>query len=441
MAESSKQEQTPPHQSYVQQDQLEEPRTPIPLDPTTQVDFNLDEITIKANNEDRVEQLKLQAPLRRVYFLLGRGCQWLKSSSTYGARLLKKKNTEKVIPYPMFLSLLLEHKMKGYGTDEVNFNPTQIFIELVAFQAPRTSSYSKKKDSQGKQPGAKTGRRKKSTSLTTKHNPLSKIEATKGEPSSKEEIKSPPHSKKRKQSGTAKDPNPSQPPTSTHVVDGMHKEVQEATSGPTSLGVNGTNPNVLVDKTKSAGDGLETIHTKTGTDKEASRAEKEAIFDQDEFNTSPKLTRYEDAKEIKIKDLSKLVKDVGIDLIDLDSLEDDTPFIAEDDEDEEVHAKLIALPGQVSFITAQLSKLKVMDALPILLIKATEALNRFATVIASTSQKMVILVFIQQAKLALILLGGEEHTTIYNHSVIPMKNYKRCNKGKHEQRTNTNNNT
>ncbi|GJW79788.1 hypothetical protein Tco_0143763, partial [Tanacetum coccineum] len=151
-----------------------------------------------------------------------------------------------------------------------------------------------------------------------------------------------------------------------------------------------TNPNVLVDKTKSTRDGLETIHTKTGTDKEASRAEKEAIFDQDEFKTSPKLTSYEDAKEIKIKDLSKLVKDVGIDLIDLDSLEDDTPFIAKDDEDEEVHAKLLALPGQVSSITAQLSKLKVMDALPILLIKATEALNRFATAIASTSQKMAL---------------------------------------------------
>ncbi|GKB81961.1 hypothetical protein Tco_0948856 [Tanacetum coccineum] len=50
MAESSKQEQTPPHQS-TKQDQPEEPGTPIPLNPITQVDFNLDEITFKENNE------------------------------------------------------------------------------------------------------------------------------------------------------------------------------------------------------------------------------------------------------------------------------------------------------------------------------------------------------------------------------------------------------
>nr|GEV43824.1 hypothetical protein [Tanacetum cinerariifolium] len=141
-------------------------------------------------------------------------------------------------------------------------------------------------------------------------------------------------------------------------------------------------------------DGLEFVHTKTGTDKEANRAKKDGIFNQDEFNNS------------LIEDLSKLVKDVGIDLIDLDSLEDDTPVIVEDDEDEEVHAKLLALPGQVSSIITQLLKLKVLDALLSLLIKATEALNRFATAIASTSQKMVILVFIQQAKLALIMSRG-----------------------------------
>ncbi|GKE21217.1 hypothetical protein Tco_1432729, partial [Tanacetum coccineum] len=83
---------------------------------------------------------------------------------------LKNKNREKVIPYPRFLSLLLEHKMEGYGTDEVNFNPTQIFsvhnrtlkknqaegppftahmlaicnaVKPLAFQAPNSSSYIK----------------------------------------------------------------------------------------------------------------------------------------------------------------------------------------------------------------------------------------------------------------------------------------------------------
>ncbi|GJW25589.1 hypothetical protein Tco_0039400 [Tanacetum coccineum] len=151
-----------------------------------------------------------------------------------------------------------------------------------------------------------------------------------------------------------KDINPSQPLASTPVVAGMHKEVQQATTSTivisestlrhgalvdftveADLGksapndslsqqqgidkgtkiysfdhiITGTNPNVLVDKTKSSRDGLETIHTETGTDKEASKVEKEVSFDQYEFDTSLELTSFEDAKEIKMEDLSKLVKD------------------------------------------------------------------------------------------------------------------------------------
>ncbi|GJV42638.1 hypothetical protein Tco_1421078 [Tanacetum coccineum] len=50
-------------------------------------------------------------------------------------------------------------------------------------------------------------------------------------------------------------------------------------------------------------------------------------------------------------------------------------------------ARLLALPGQVSSINVQLSKLKVLDALRSLLNKVTKALDRFAHVIESTSQK------------------------------------------------------
>ncbi|GKC63050.1 hypothetical protein Tco_1095648 [Tanacetum coccineum] len=45
------------------------------------------------------------------------------------------------------------------------------------------------------------------------------------------------HSKKRKESSSAIDSNPSQPPVSTPVDTRMHKEDQQATGGPTSLGV------------------------------------------------------------------------------------------------------------------------------------------------------------------------------------------------------------
>ncbi|GJU03419.1 hypothetical protein Tco_1113757 [Tanacetum coccineum] len=45
------------------------------------------------------------------------------------------------------------------------------------------------------------------------------------------------HSKKRKEYNSVMDSNPSQPPVSTHVDTRMHKEDQQATGGPTSLGV------------------------------------------------------------------------------------------------------------------------------------------------------------------------------------------------------------
>nr|GEV74997.1 retrovirus-related Pol polyprotein from transposon TNT 1-94 [Tanacetum cinerariifolium] len=40
---------------------------------------------------------------------------------------LNKKTRKKVVPYPRFLSLLLEHKTKEYGNDNMTLNPTQIF--------------------------------------------------------------------------------------------------------------------------------------------------------------------------------------------------------------------------------------------------------------------------------------------------------------------------
>ncbi|GKF62602.1 hypothetical protein Tco_0182656, partial [Tanacetum coccineum] len=57
------------------------------------------------------------------------------------------------------------------------------------------------------------------------YNPLSKIKATKSAYLLKEATESPTgHSKKKKQSSTAKDTNPNQPLASTPVVAGMHKE-------------------------------------------------------------------------------------------------------------------------------------------------------------------------------------------------------------------------
>nr|GEX40666.1 ankyrin repeat family protein [Tanacetum cinerariifolium] len=284
----------------------------------------------------------------------------------------------------------------------------------------------------GTKPRAKTRRRKKSNP-STMNNPLSKIEATKSASLSNEATGSPTsHSKKRKQSGTAKDTNPSQPLASTLVIARMHKKVQQATNGPVYLEVtastivhfeSASRHDASADSTSEADRGKtapnDSLSQQQGTKKEAN-------YVQDEFNTSTELTNSNDAtKENKLEDLPKMVKDVGIDLMGLDSPKDDLPFIVQSNKEDtsiptelkelpskfkeisreirylkslnkkvvkmnnqklEVSNGLLALQVQVSYITAQLSKLEVLDALPSLLNKVTKVINRFATAITSTSQ-------------------------------------------------------
>ncbi|GKB00647.1 hypothetical protein Tco_0828640 [Tanacetum coccineum] len=314
-------------------------------------------------------------------------------------------------------------------------------------------------------------------------------------------------------SSSALDINPSQPPASTHVDAGMHKEDPQATSGPKSLGITGeerghpqlssgmsaslfnkpifsdsfiihfestsgndaledstaevdprksnphdsipqqqgidegskrysldhifvgTDPNVLTDQTKSVSEGLETVLTEPVTRKGANTSE----------------PKYEDISfeetKIKLEDLSYLVPNIQVDFMDLNSPEDN-PIIFVDDSPQplspsellekslhskfskmlsthdfssslptelkelptnfqdlneelkglmkQVHdeleiklpghlkAEFLSLPTQVESVQA---KLKTLDALPSLLLKVTEALNRFAQVFEYASTK------------------------------------------------------
>nr|GEV18381.1 hypothetical protein [Tanacetum cinerariifolium] len=193
---------------------------------------------------------------------------------------LNNKSREIVVPYPRFISLLLEYMMPKYKKVKLMLNPTQVFsvynwaskpkqLEGTPFtnhmlaickadvpmesKAPRTSSKAEKKVSQGKIPRAKTGLRRKQYS---KHTSESKNKANKG-----------------------------------------------------------TNPSVLVDNTKSIEDELKTTHTNLGTNVESSSA---------------KIS-----KTIKLEDSSKLMHDVKTDFMDLDSPKDEPIFVQDKNEEAE----------------------------------------------------------------------------------------------------------
>nr|GEW26613.1 hypothetical protein [Tanacetum cinerariifolium] len=115
-----------------------------------------------------------------------------------------------------------------------------------------------RKSTSGKKPGAKSRLRRKHYS---KHIFESQTKASKsktGQPETK--------------SSLAKNKILSHPLPHTLVVGEMHKEAQQATGGPTSLGATGeegAHPQLNSDKTKSAGDGLRIAYTDSGTNEES----------------------------------------------------------------------------------------------------------------------------------------------------------------------------
>ncbi|GJZ38468.1 hypothetical protein Tco_0585031 [Tanacetum coccineum] len=305
---------------------------------------------------------------------------YLPHSSEYEDIIIKLNNRhrEKVVPYTRFLSLLMMHKMKkGYGDGEVTPYPTQVFsvnnwalkpnqpeeppftdymlaictiVKPVVFKAPKPSSNAERVP-QGTNPGAKPRHKKHSTSL--KQPSMSSSEATKGGSSKRPSGFKTGHLKRKKESSSAMDSNPSQTSASTPVVAEMHKEDQQAIGGPTSLGATSeeranpqpstvstakadpgksapsTDPHVLADKTQSVSDGLETVLTQPTTGKRAN-------------SITRKVEEDEASRTIKLEDLVKLVLSIQPSFKDQDSPEDD-PIIVVDDSDEdkeadEVHA-------------------------------------------------------------------------------------------------------
>ncbi|GJV36777.1 hypothetical protein Tco_1409254 [Tanacetum coccineum] len=293
----------------------------------------------------------------------------------------------------------------------------------VVFKAPKPSSIAERVP-QGTKLGAQLGHKKQLTSL--KQPSVSNKEATKGGSSKAPTGSKTGHSKKRKESSSAMDSNPSQPSISTTIDPGMHKEdqndasaVSTAEANPEILllvilysqqGINegtkntsfdhlfaGTGPHVLAKQTKSITQPL----TGKGASSIARQVEEE-----------------EASRIIKLEDLAKLVSNVQLSFKDLDSPEDDHVIIVESDAEEEdgIHATEYVETEDTSVpkssspkssliqeLTNQLlkrhvasvqAKLKTLDALPDLLSHVTKALNKFAYVLDSASQKLEIKVFL-----------------------------------------------
>ncbi|GJX21267.1 hypothetical protein Tco_0223944 [Tanacetum coccineum] len=271
---------------------------------------------------------------------------------------LSKKTREKVVPYPRFISLLLEYMMPEYENEELTINPTQVFgVQNWALKPNQTEG------------PHFIDHIKDICNLDVPVDPKS--------PKPSSQIEEFPQGKKprakKTQSILAKDKSPSHPSPPTLVVGEMHKEAQQASGGPISLGATneegahpqlssghdaltdytseadpglsapndsipsqqgmdkgtknysidhifaGTNPSVLVDQTIFAGDGLKTAHTNSGTNEES--------------------IANEISKKIKLEDFSDLLKDTRSAFFTPDSLQDEPIIVLDESKEEKEVAK------------------------------------------------------------------------------------------------------
>nr|GEU67149.1 hypothetical protein [Tanacetum cinerariifolium] len=185
-------------------------------------------------------------------------------------------------------------------------------------------------------------------------------------------------------SSSAMDTSPSHLSSPTLVVGEMHKKAQQAAGGPTFLedtSKDGAHPqlssvsnlSVLVDKTKSARDGLKSTDTTSSANKE-SRAD-------------------DISQNVKLEDLADILKDTRSAFFTPGSPTDE-PIIASDVSEENAKndkdTKDTSVPptslklAQLQELMAQ-EKLKTIDSLLGLLKMVTNTLNRFATLLENTS--------------------------------------------------------
>ncbi|GKA00771.1 hypothetical protein Tco_0673436 [Tanacetum coccineum] len=202
---------------------------------------------------------------------------------------LNKKSREKVVPYPRFISLLLEYMMPEYENDELTLNPTQVFS--VHNWALDPNQHERPPFTDHMKAICNIDVPVESKAPTTSSKTVMKDLQAAGDPTSV---------------GVAREEG-----AHPQLSSGMDERTKNYAPGHTFAA---TNPSVLVDQTKSARDGLKNGRTNLGTNEE-SRSN-------------------DNLKKIKLEDLSDLIKDTRSAFFTPDSPNDE-PIIVTDKSEEE----------------------------------------------------------------------------------------------------------
>nr|GEX11252.1 hypothetical protein [Tanacetum cinerariifolium] len=291
-----------------------------------QVGFNLEDVILNTNNEEYLfefwypanalgnSKVSFSVPTGRIYGALGVntfrksiGTHYLSYSSDY----VDPPSIDIVRPW--FLTIGYGEEVSAKGTLRKSLLPPR---EPVAFKAPMTSFIAGRVP-QGTKPGAKPGHKKHSTS---KQPHVSNSEVTKGGSSKVPTGFKIGHLKRKKESNSAMDSNPSQTSAFTLVVAVMHKEDLQATGGPTSL-------------ESASGNDASAIST-AGAD-HGIFAPSDSIPQQQGTSNAVKTSEEIKFGAIKLDNLAKHVPNVKVDFKDLNSLEDDPIIVVDDSKEDE----------------------------------------------------------------------------------------------------------
>ncbi|GJW56847.1 retrovirus-related pol polyprotein from transposon TNT 1-94 [Tanacetum coccineum] len=343
---------------------------------------------------DIVGKFGLKELSKRVVFLLGGAngvnIDYAKLIWEDIITKLYKKTKEKVIPYPRFLSLLLELKMEGYGSKNVTLNPTQpsastpVVAELHKEDQQATGGPTSLgvTNEYGAHPQLSSGM---SASIHTK--PIySASTIIHSEFALEHDVSA--------SSKAGADSSLSTPKDSIPQTTGKDE-------GPNKLSLDhifeGTNPHALVEKTKSTSEGLETVITPPTTGKGASNIEKEI---EKEFNTSPDLSSFDDAlKDIKLEELSKLVHAEKVrteepkETTDASAPHPPSPNKSLPTELKELSSKFNDLSGEIKELRKYVEKLEV--ELPGDLKEIPNRLEKFTTIVSSLTTQVAELKTLQ----------------------------------------------